>query len=42
MGTYRFIKDDTKIKEITGNDLMIWRGGQLSLNTICPGSKMLD
>ena len=42
MGTYEAIKDDQLIKEITKNDLMRWRGGQLSLNAVCPGSKMLD
>lgn len=42
MGTYEAIKDDSIIKSITQNDLMRWRGGQLSLNAVCPGSKMLD
>ena len=42
MGTYEAIKDDKKIQSVTGNDLMRWRGGQLSLNAVCPGSKMLD
>ena len=42
MGTYEAIKEDSKIQSITGNDLMRWRGGQLSLNAICPGSKMID
>jgi len=42
MGTYEFIKDYKKIQKITGNDLMRWRGGQLSLNAICQGSKMAD
>ncbi len=42
MGTYESIKEDGKIQSVTGNDLMRWRGGQLSLNAICPGSKMLD
>ena len=42
MGTYEQIKDDKKIQSITGNDLMRWRGGQLSLNAICGGSKMTD
>ena len=40
-GTYEAIKDDQLIKDITKNDLMRWRGGQLSLNAIA-GSKMLD
>ena len=42
MGTYQAIKDDSIVKGITKNDLMRWRGGQLSLNAVCPGSKMLD
>ena len=42
MGTYQWIKDDEMIQKITGNDLMRWRGGQLSLNAICSGSKMSD
>lgn len=42
MGTYQLVKEDETIKKITGNDLMRWRGGQLSLNAICPGSKMLS
>ena len=42
MGTYDALKDDKKIQSVTGNDLMRWRGGQLSLNAVCPGSKMLD
>ena len=42
MGTYEAIKDDKKIQSVTGNDLMRWRGGQLSLNAVCPGSKMVD
>ena len=42
MGTYEIIKDDNIIKEITKNDLMRWRGGQLSLNAVCPGNKMVD
>ena len=42
MGTYQWIKDDTRIQQVTGNDLMRWRGGQLSLNAICRGSKMTD
>ena len=42
MGTYEAIKDDSIIKSVTQNDLMRWRGGQLSLNAVCPGSKMLD
>ena len=42
MGTYQWIKDDIKIQKIAGNDLMRWRGGQLSLNAICNGSKMTD
>lgn len=42
MGTYQLIKDDPLIQNITGNDLMRWRGGQLSLNAICNGNKMTD
>ena len=42
MGTYEWVKDDENIKRITGNDLMRWRGGQLSLNAICNNTKMLD
>lgn len=42
MGTYEAIKENSKIQSVTGNDLMRWRGGQLSLNAVCPGSKMLD
>ena len=42
MGTYEKIKDDHVIKAITKNDLMRWRGGQLSLNAVCPGNKMVD
>lgn len=42
MGTYQWIKDDQVIQKTTGNDLMRWRGGQLSLNAICRGSKMPD
>ena len=42
IGTYQYIKDDKIIQQITGNDLMRWRGGQLSLNAICPSSKMVD
>ena len=42
MGTYQWVKEDKKIQKITGNDLMRWRGGQLSLNAICHGSKMTD
>ena len=42
IGTYQFIKDDKDIQKITGNDLMRWRGGQLSLNAICHGIKMPD
>ena len=42
MGTYHWIKDDKLIQQVTGNDLMRWRGGQLSLNAICPGNKMID
>ena len=42
MGTYESIKEDRKIQSVTGNDLMRWRGGQLSLNAVCPGNKMLD
>ena len=42
MGTYQCIKDDKSIQKTTGNDLMRWRGGQLSLNAICNGSKMVD
>ena len=42
MGTYQWVKNDIKIQKITGNDLMRWRGGQLSLNAICKGVKMTD
>ena len=42
MGTYQWLKDDKIIQKVTGNDLMRWRGGQLSLNAICNGSKMAD
>ena len=42
MGTYETIKEDRAIQSVTGNDLMRWRGGQLSLNAICPGSKLVD
>lgn len=42
MGTYESIRSDAVIKSITKNDLMRWRGGQLSLNAICPGIKMVD
>ena len=42
MGTYQWAKDDIEIQKITGNDLMRWRGGQLSLNAICNGVKMSD
>ena len=42
MGTYQWVKDDKAIQQVTGNDLMRWRGGQLSLNAICSGSKMTD
>ena len=42
MGTYETIKDDKSIQKIVKNDLMRWRGGQLSLNAICPCTKMLD
>ncbi len=42
MGTYQWIKDDKVIQKTTGNDLMRWRGGQLSLNAVCNGSKMAD
>ncbi len=42
MGTYETIKDDSFIKAITKNDLMRWRGGQLSLNAICEGIKFVD
>ena len=42
MGTYEAIKDDKKIQAVTKNDLMRWRGGQLSLNSICGGIKLVD
>ena len=42
MGTYNAIKDDAIIRNIAGNDLMRWRGGQLSLNAICKGNKLVD
>ena len=42
MGTYERICKDEIIQGITGNDLMRWRGGQLSLNAICNGGKMID
>jgi len=42
MGTYEFIKNDNVIQSITKNDLMRWRGGQLSLNAICKGAKLID
>ncbi len=41
MGTYDFIKDNREIKSIYHSDLMCWRGGQLSLNAICPGIRNL-
>lgn len=40
MGIYELIKNDAVIKSICGNDLMRWRGGQLSLNAILTGGKM--
>ena len=42
MGTYEAIKDDSIIKSVSQNDLMRWRGGQLSLNAVCKGVKLLD
>lgn len=42
MGTYEEIKEDEIIKSIARNDLMRWRGGQLSLNAVCSGCKMID
>ena len=42
MGTYEVIKQDKTIQAVCKNDLMRWRGGQLSLNAICEGSKMCD
>ena len=42
MGTYHWLKDDKIIQDITRNDLMRWRGGQLSLNAVCTGIKMID
>ena len=42
MGTYEYIKNDNVIQSITKNDLMRWRGGQLSLNAICKGAKLID
>lgn len=40
MGTYDLIKDDTVVQRVCGNDLMRWRGGQLSLNAMLSGGKM--
>lgn len=40
MGTYNLIKDDAIVKQVCGNDLMRWRGGQLSLNAMLDGGKM--
>ena len=40
MGTYDLIKDDAIIQKVCGNDLMRWRGGQLSLNAMLAGGKM--
>ena len=42
IGTYDRIKDDKIIQNICGNDLMRWRGGQLSLNAVIPSIKMVD
>ena len=42
MGTYEFIKNDSTIQTVTGNDLMRWRGGQLSLNAACGACKLID
>ena len=42
MGTYEFIKNDRTIQSVTGNDLMRWRGGQLSLNAACRACKLID
>ena len=41
IGTYNYLKDDSKIKSIYKTDLMRWRGGQLSLNAICPNIRNL-
>lgn len=40
MGTYDLIKDDAIVQQVCGNDLMRWRGGQLSLNAMLDGGKM--
>ncbi len=39
MGAYEWIRNDKAIQKVTGIDLKVWRGGQLSLNSICPGIK---
>ena len=40
MGTYDLIKNDAVVQRVCGNDLMRWRGGQLSLNAMLTGGKM--
>jgi hypothetical protein len=42
MGTYEEIRQNKIIQTICKNDLMRWRGGQLSLNAVCASSKMCD
>ena len=42
IATYDYLKDDSVITSIYKTDLMRWRGGQLSLNAICPGIRNLS
>ncbi len=39
IAVYDWLRNDSKITKLVGVDLMKWRGGQLSLNAICPGIK---